>query len=188
MPWATWTWQGSDWPSPCTGCSRPPRSRAAADLAGTGCRCDRGRLNGCGRCCGQSLFIDDTSGHVAAALALGTAGHVHTGPGSGETILPGGEPRLPPAGEDPPGANAIVKVAYPFSGVPTPLVDARWRTVGVGGVRRGGSRVRSSARCSAEHRHPQVPMRTHPASAGALSAASDLASSTNSATRGSATV
>jgi putative hydrolase of the HAD superfamily len=28
---------------------------------------------------GQALFIDDTPGHVAAAQALGMAGHVHTG-------------------------------------------------------------------------------------------------------------
>jgi putative hydrolase of the HAD superfamily len=29
---------------------------------------------------GQALFIDDTPGHVAAAQALGMAGHVHAGP------------------------------------------------------------------------------------------------------------
>jgi putative hydrolase of the HAD superfamily len=29
---------------------------------------------------GQALFIDDTPGHVAAAQALGIAGHVHVGP------------------------------------------------------------------------------------------------------------
>ena len=38
------------------------------------------RLAGSAPTPGQALFIDDTPGHVAAAQALGIAGHVHTGP------------------------------------------------------------------------------------------------------------